>query len=271
MKQATYDAIIQVFEDSEFDFDEILINLCTKFPEVSSEVLRSILTLEYQRHIKKNFYRHSQDKKRVYEKFVKSVRSGEPPGIIVQLGRTHKFSPALIARSILESSLSKKYSKNKIADFGKVTSLIKDRDLAYEVFLANVKDEMYGSFSNSIKHCIGTEYEELIKDKLTSLNIAFLDEDDLRERGYDKTPDVKLEVPIAVNGTVINWIESKALFGDRKSHRGYLDDQLWSYWNRFGPGLVIYWFGFIEELNDLESGKILLSDSFPEDITYFEP
>jgi hypothetical protein len=59
-----------------------------------------------------------------------------------------------------------------------------------------------------------------------------IDEHSLRGRGYDKTPDFKLEIPIAVNGYVINWLESKASFGDEQSHSQYLEEQFWSYQNR---------------------------------------
>ena len=82
--------------------------------------------------------------------------------------------------------------------------------------------------------------------------------------GYDKTPDVKLDIPFATkDGAIINWIESKAVFADDENHNEYLEKQLRSYWNRFGPGLVIYWFGFISELYaaSLEEG-ILIKDTF---------
>ena len=57
---------------------------------------------------------------------------------------------------------------------------------------------------------------------------------------YDEGPHTKkdifvIETPIflaAVDGHVVNWIESKASFGDEESHKAYLKDQFWSYWNR---------------------------------------
>lgn len=62
--------------------------------------------------------------------------------------------------------------------------------------------------------------------------LAPTDERALRQRGFDKTPDLKLEVPIAVDGHIVNWIESKASFGDEITHSKYLEEQFWSYRNR---------------------------------------
>jgi len=61
----------------------------------------------------------------------------------------------------------------------------------------------------------------------------------------------------------VNWIESKALFADERLHEQYMRDQLRSYKHRYGPGIVIYWFGFVK--CEEEEG-ILVMDSFPKSI-----
>ncbi|KAI4804226.1 hypothetical protein KUCAC02_025860, partial [Chaenocephalus aceratus] len=66
-------------------------------------------------------------------------------------------------------------------------------------------------------------------------------ENQLRVMGYDKTPDIILEVPIAVEGHIVHWIESKASFGDDHSHRTYLNEQFWSYWNSSLPRSFLAW------------------------------
>lgn len=72
-------------------------------------------------------------------------------------------------------------------------------------------------------------------------------------KGWAKTPDVKLKLPIGVvdgagKARVVNWIDSKAMFGDPDTHFAQNGDQLRGYVNRFGPGLVLYWFGCVESV-----------------------
>ena len=40
--------------------------------------------------------------------------------------------------------------------------------------------------------------------------------------------------------------------------------------HRFGPGMVIYWFGFIDELDCNRERGIILKDDFPTDIITLE-
>jgi hypothetical protein len=43
------------------------------------------------------------------------------------------------------------------------------------------------------------------------------------------------------------------------------------YWRRYGPGLVIYWYGYVAELNSEASQGILVADAFPKFIIEIEP
>jgi len=277
MELVTYERVVDSINEKQFDHDKTLRELVVEFPDERVETLRSIVSQEYQRQVKSRFrhLHHADTRKSVLSEFCRRVREGDRPAIIVDIAKRHQTSAAITAKIVLEEYLDlgedKEAVKRQVGRYMRDTNLLEDRDLAYEVFLASLKDDSYGPLAESIKHSIGEEHEQKIKDRLRALDIPFVDEHVLRSKGYDKTPDVKLEVPIAVGGRVINWIESKALFGDREAHEGYLRDQFWSYWNRFGPGLVIYWFGYIKQLDNNGEAGISLTDRFPENITRFRP
>jgi len=283
MDSSVYEEIIKSLQSRNWtDLDLIQAELTEEFAEVAEHSIRSILCQEYQRHVKATFKLHHSEERKVavYGDLMRDLqtRPGGGAGALVSLAFSSGCSPALTARSVLEQHCrshgqteSADGEKTQVSQMMKDSTLIEDGRLAMEVFLATIKDDSYGCFAEAIKQSIGEEHEQKIKDLLTQLHIPFADEHDMRSQGYDKTPDIKLDVPIAVDGFIINWVESKALFGDPEAHSGYLRDQLWSYLNRFGPGLVIYWFGYVNQLDVHRNAGILLRESFPTDIVRFKP
>ena len=288
MDIASYESIISAISKKSWNFDFVLSELLEEFPLERPESVRSILSQEYQRHIKKGFKagQSGARKAAVYKAVKQAAAGGDPDGVVVRLAHQAADSSALTARMVLEEYLSENAKregrevtkpgeykdqalKSQTSMLMKDTTLIEDGKLAMEIFLATIKDDSYGPVAEAIKHSIGEEHEQKLKDCLTKLGIPFSDEHVLRGQGYDKTPDIKLEVPIAVDGHIINWIESKALFGDPEAHQGYLRDQFWSYMNRFGSGMVIYWFGYINQLDINRNAGIILSDHFPTNIVRY--
>lgn len=268
MKRKTFEDILKEIRRQNHNW-EILESLCTLYPSVSAHTLGSIISQDYQRkttklHARKtcaemvDYYCHRvEDHLNETDKW--------KPGFLVSLAHEVDVSPSLLARLILENYRSKTPDRKNWPNLQAILkdpSQIEDPRLAIEVQLCVLADKSYGPIADAIKQSTGYEHENNLKQKLTELGIPFQDEDQLRQMGYDKTPDVKLEIPFAVNGHVVNWIESKALFGDDVYHKEYARRQYLSYWNRFGPGLVIYWFDFIEDLNT-DADKILVMDRLP--------
>ncbi|CAL8111644.1 unnamed protein product [Orchesella dallaii] len=247
----------------------------------------------------------------LYQKYRKAVESQEESGIIIRISDDIRITPVLVAKFILEAYINENHSikmkealeeipdqeggcdtadsralrensrscrpltrnelKAEVTKYLRDTASIPDRDLAYEVYMCTVHDDNYGPFPDAIKRTIGKEYEVRLSKLLQDQGILYLEEDQLRKQGYDKTPDIKLEVPIAIDGKVITWIESKATFGDEETHQGYVKDQLTSYYNRFGPGLVIYWLGYVESILATQSKGIFVCDHLPASITKYDP
>lgn len=277
MKQDVYNQIISLIRYCK-NKDDGIHKVLENYPNISPGTVGSIYAQDYQKKMRKTHHLHyNPDTVNSYFKHYKSMVERGKSRILMTLASEVDLSPALLARMIIERYLSTTQYDDEnppravVTSMMKNTALIDDPRLAMEVHECVVSDDQYGPFVDNIKHAIGNEYEFKLNKILDSLGLSYIGEDQMREKGYDKTPDVKLEIPISVDGHVVNWIESKASFGDEYSNRGYLKDQFWSYWNRFGPGMVIYWFGFIDELDSNREKGIMLYDNFPKTIVQLNP
>jgi len=63
----------------------------------------------------------------------------------------------------------------------------------------------------------------------------------------------------------ICWIDSKALFGDIETHTNSVLPQVETYVHRFGPGLVLYWFGHapLSRLDDGHGDVMIMGGDLP--------
>nr|XP_054095729.1 CDAN1-interacting nuclease 1 isoform X6 [Callithrix jacchus] len=248
LTKAQYDEIAQCLV-SVPPTRQSLRKLKQRFPSQSQATLLSIFSQEYQKHIKRTHAKHhtSEAIESYYQRYLNGVAKNGAAPVLLDLANEVDYAPSLMARLILERFLQEHEetppSKSVINSMLRDPSQIPDGVLANQVYQCIVNDCCYGPLVDCIKHAIGHEHEVMLRDMLLEKNLSFLDEDQLRAKGYDKTPDFILQVPVAVEGHIIHWIESKASFGDECSHHAYLHDQFWSYWNRWVSQSCSGWSG----------------------------
>ncbi|KAJ8675687.1 hypothetical protein QAD02_011473 [Eretmocerus hayati] len=270
MKNQDYQEILKAIRGFRGLTRDCAMMLISTFKGHLPLALYSILSQEIQNKTKiahRNLYSRDID---YYDTFSKAVMSGQPPGILLRMAVQLDTCPALLARKVLELCY-KTENSTSVSKMMRDTTLIDHKDLALDVYLCILYDDQYGPLATAISESVGEEYESILENHLIQSGISFLDESHLRTRGFDKTPDCKLAIPVAVGDFVINWIESKAQFGSAEIHKKYTQEQFLSYWNRFGPGLVIYWFGFLDDLDQSSESKFIIMDHFPKNINRLDP
>ncbi|GIY93591.1 CDAN1-interacting nuclease 1 [Caerostris extrusa] len=281
MRRSYYKRIIKKY--CEINKYECLEELCAAFPDVPQNTMESIIDQECQKKARSVFHYHSEPEnaKNHYESYLER-RNNEQCGVILKMAEEIDLSPALLMKIILNYHFNtylkekdpndhKVVEKSEINELMVTPSLIEDYLLAAEVKLITFTDKSYGPVADTLRNCKGVQFENILKRDLKNLGLIFTDEKTLREKGFDKTPDIRLDIPIAINNRVINWIESKASFGDEERHFEYLKKQYWDYYRRFGPGLVIYWDGFVDEINNNKKQGVIVRDRVPAEVTYMDP
>jgi hypothetical protein len=187
------------------------------------------------------------------------VRDWEKGKSLLQISEKAEFSPILTALLIFKE-MGK--SRKQFWSFVRNPEIIPDRRMRKEIEEITAADYVYSPWANEVQCKRGIWGEAKLQGWLAENNITFRTEKDLRGE-FQKTPDCLFDKPVTVNGWEVNWIESKATFGDKVEVNKNLKKQLAPYLELFGQGLVVYWFGYLEEV-EIPEGIFIMDSALVE-------
>lgn len=200
------------------------------------ELLLVIYTQRVTRNATKSYYRVKAKARHL----LKEWDEGRP---LILLARRNRFPPVLMAYlMMMEKNVGRKTFWKYVRD----PDNIPNKRLRREIKEVVKKDHIYSPRGYEVQAKRGKDGEARLERMLDKMNISYLTEKDLRGQSA-KTPDVLLHTPLLVDGHVVNWIESKGNFGDLVEVKRNTKKQLQPYVKLFGPGMVVYWFGWVSD------------------------
>lgn len=220
---------------------------------VSEDVLTCILNQKMIRSNKALYYKVSNNADALLARW----EEGES---LVSLSDETGLSYVLMSMILLKR---KGITRKAVRRMLKNPEEVSDERLKKELCEVIKNDNLFSPETHSLQVKRAKKCEGRIRSWLLERDIQFLTEEDIKKHTHTKTPDFLLKSPLDIDSTHINWIESKGLFGDTEEHRRFLDKQYLGYVRFFGPGLVIYWYGFVDSIAQ-ENSEILIKDN-----TYF--
>lgn len=199
-------------------------------------LLKTLYTQKSGRDVKRRFYIVKKDAPIMLKKWKRGMT-------MTEIARKWRFPPILAAMMIfLEDGASKKEFWSYIADPDQLCEQTAD-----ELREVVAKDPVYSPEGNEEQRQRGIWGEGLLHEWLDGQGVTYRTENDIRGE-YEKTPDALLDRPMMFEGHKIYWVESKASFGDNTEFRYNSRKQLIPYTKIFGPGVVVYWVGRLDDL-----------------------
>ncbi len=202
---------------------------------VPKDALMSILMQKLVRHTMSQFYKVKARSKELHGEWVRGKS-------FMEISQMCRLAPMLCASFILQE---RGYSKKKYRHAVKNVHAIKDERLRKDLAEAIKHDFLYSDWAAEGQRERGEMHERALGDWVKGLGLEFWTE---KERaGEEKTPDFLLKHPAQFHGKTVHWFESKGYFGDPSEIRRSYLKQFKQYVELFGPGVVIYWLGFVED------------------------
>jgi hypothetical protein len=178
----------------------------------------------------------------------------------LDLAREWNFPPVLMAQMV---ERERQTPRKVFWDGFRHPEAIPDPRLRREVQEVLAHDWIYSPKGGELQRERGRKGEQRLAQWLHRHGLTYRTEKDLRGK-FAKTPDALLDRPIGIEGHRVAWIESKANFGDDVELRRNLRKQLEPYVRMFGEGLVVYWYGHIQEAEPVPGILIYDGDRFEQ-------
>lgn len=219
------------------------IKALTKKYNVSTDTLSNLLCQKIVRQTTRNHYKI----KRKAKELSKRWDNGET---FTKIAKSIDYSPYMTVSIILGE---KGYSRKRIRDlFNNPAKLI--GHMASEIRDVLTVEHVYSPECTKEQTVRGKYVEDKIGRWLTAKARKYITEEEARKL-HKKTPDFLLDKTMKLDGQYVKWVECKATFGDDFEIRRDHKKQLKHYVELFGPGCVVYWYGF---LPDIEYASILI-------------
>jgi hypothetical protein len=229
MDRATYQRLYEALATPE---DVPRLSQAEGFDE---ELLFVIHTHRVTRDATRRFYVVKRQMPRLAHNWRKGTR-------ILEIAREWRFPPVLTGQLLLQEL---KLPRKRIWSCFLDPANAPDERLREEIRELLAHDMIYSPRGMELQRERGRRGEARLYSWLEKHGITYRTEVDLRGK-YAKTPDALLDRPIVFFGQKLQWIESKANFGDDVELGKNLKRQLAPYTELFGEGAVVYWYGFVD-------------------------
>lgn len=244
MDPELYNRIIQEYEqlkntyfinDMRFVLKDLESKFCTEENRhaVNEEGIRSIVSYKYQ-----------QEQKEINRKVNWNAVFGDyQNGVgLLSIAASARISPSLLSQRVINHLGSAGNTVSQLKECQMNSNNIDNCYLAYESMLAHYSDPYYGIHHTQVSNNSGQVFEQQVEEYLRKAGVDFMNEEELRKKKYDVTPDFKLNIPVILER---HW-EPPADGGHRKRCvRNYL---------------LTKPIEFVPLKSDLDSSSPLLSD-----------
>jgi len=177
---------------------------------------------------------------------------------LVQLAKKEMFPPVLLSLILMQQN---GMPRKEFWTYIRNPRSIEDERLNREFVDVVREDIIYSPAGMDVQYQRGKKGEARLAEWLDKNCVGYRTEEDLRGE-YQKTPDFLLNKPLTIDGQEVHWFESKANYGSAFEVRRNNKKQILPYTEIFGPGIIVYWFGYVSDHETMDKVRVVDASFF---------